>query len=260
VSVQLDALADDVFDAAAAQGMVSGRCSRKPYGLVIHNPDYPDLFFMNGIDRLVAPNWGVSELEAALRDALPHVQYLRAISRDPQTIALLGPRLAAAAFNREIRVAMVQVREPDPVSSPKLAIAAVDTPERWKDFETSIRADTAEHGWSEAMTAQMIALYRWRSTNAPQNLFVAYHGGRVAGHVGLYQHGASAYFHALYTIPSARRRGIGSAVTVAMSTEARSLGCERLILQCVKDSNLPLFYERLGFRTVGEQCIWTRPS
>jgi GNAT superfamily N-acetyltransferase len=259
VAVQLDALADDVFDAAAAQSFLSGQSSRRSYGLVIRNPDYPDLFFMNGIDRLVAPRWGVSELEAALREALPGIQNLRATSRDPQTIAMLRPRLAAAGYNSEIRVAMVQVRERDALRSTKISIAAVESSDRWKDFESSIRADTAEHEWSEAMTLQMIALQRWRAAHSAHHFFLAYDGDGPVAHVGLYQHGSNAYFHALYTLPSARRRGIGSALTVAMGGQARAMGSARLVLQCIKDTTLPAFYERLGFRTVGEQCLWTRP-
>jgi GNAT superfamily N-acetyltransferase len=259
VSVHLEALADEVFDAAAAQSFMSGQSSRRSYGVVIRNPDYPDLFFMNGIDRLVAPRWGASELEAALREPLPGIQNLRATSRDPQTIAMLGPRLAAAGYDSEIRVAMVQVREAHTRRSTKISIAAVETSDRWKDFETSIRADSAEHEWSDAMTLQMIALHRWRAAHSAHHFFLAYDGDRPVAHVGLYQHGSNAYFHALYTLPSARRSGIGSALTVAMAEQARAMGSERLVLQCIKDTALPAFYERLGFRTVGEQCIWTRP-
>ena len=47
---------------------------------------------------------------------------------------------------------------------------------------------------------------------------------------------------------------------LAMSAEARNVGCERLTLQCTRDSFLPAYYERLGFRAVGEKQIWTRPA
>lgn len=215
---------------------------------------------MNGIEGLKAPTWSVSELETALHDALPGVLNLRANCRDPETIAMLGPRLDVARYKREVRVAMVQVRDPDPLPFPKLAVVEVESAQHWEDFEELVRTDTAEHEWSEAMTTQMITLYRWRAANSPQHLFLAYDGGRAVAHVGLYQHGANAYFHALYTLPTARRRGLGSALTVAMSGQARAMGSERLILQCIKDSTLPAFYERLGFRIVGEQYMWTRPS
>jgi GNAT superfamily N-acetyltransferase len=260
VAVQLDALADDVFAAAAAQTMGSGQSRREPFGVVIRNPDYPDLFFMNGIDGLKAPSWSVSELETTLREALPGVLNLIMTSRDPETIAGLGPRLDAAGYRREVLVAMVQVRDPDPLPCLKLAVAEVESSQHWQDFEELVRTDTAERGRSEAMTTQRIALYRWRAANAPQHLFIAYDDGDAVARVGFYQHGANAYVHAMYTHPAARRRGIGSALTVAMSERARAIGSERLTLQCTKGTNLPAFYERLGFRIVGEQSMWTRPS
>jgi GNAT superfamily N-acetyltransferase len=260
VSVQLDALADQVFDAAAAQTRISGESIRLPYGEAIRSPQYPDLFFMNVVVDLVAPSWDVTELESALREALPGVRNLRATSRDPHTIRALGPRLAAAGFQADVRLAMLQVREPNPSRSPKLVVAEVEAPQHWRAFETLTRADAAEQGWSAAMTAQIIALYHWRAGNAPQRLFLAYDGGGAVANVGLFQHGTTAYLHALFTHPSVRRRGVGSALTIAMSEQARAMGCERLTLQCTKDSDLPAFYERLGFRTVGEQQIWWKTT
>lgn len=260
MSVQLDALADLVFDAAAAQSRIGGKAIRQPYGVVLNSPNSPDLVFANGIVDLVAPAWGVTDLESALRETLPGVHNLRVTSRDPRTIAALGPRIAAAGYQAEIRVAMVQVREPTLPRLPVVDVAEVETPQHWMDVETLVRADTTELGWSDAMTDQMVALYHWRASNAPQRFFVAYDASTAVGHVGLFQHGTIAYLHALVTHPSARRRGVGSALTLAMSEEARAVGCERLTLQCTKDSPLPAFYELLGFRAVGEQCIWTKPS
>ena len=110
------------------------------------------------------------------------------------------------------------------------------------------------------MRAQLIALYRWRAANTPHHYYLADDGTQTVGHVGLFQHGTNAYLHGLYTHPSARRRGAGAALTLAMSAEARTLGCQRLTLQCTRDSSLPAYYERLGFRAVGEKQIWTRPA
>jgi GNAT superfamily N-acetyltransferase len=109
------------------------------------------------------------------------------------------------------------------------------------------------------MRSQLNGLYRWRAANTPHYFYLADDGAHAVGHVGLFQHRASAYLHGLYTHPSARRKGAGAALTLAMSAQARVLGCERLTLQCTRDSFLPAYYERLGFRVVGEKQIWTRP-
>ncbi len=245
---------------------------------------------MNGIEDLVAPNWDVGDLERVVREAIPQGTAFRASSRDPATIAALNPWLIAAGYSSETRVAMVQVsipprralvagetsKSPFPLAGEPLSLGSRDFPrgqgrgggytivpvqsERdWPVFEALIHADTTEHGWTDSMTAQLIALYRWRAANTPHRHYLAADGEQTVGHVGLFQHGVTAYLHGLYTHPTARRRGAGAALTLAMSAAGRALGCERLTLQCTRDSSLPAYYERLGFRAVGEKQIWTRP-
>ena len=266
MSVQLEALADEVFGAAGAQGRAGGESVRKSFGDIVWNPTYPDLFFLNGIENLVAPDWEVADLEQAAREAIPQATTFRASSRDPATITALNPRLTAAGYTSETRVAMVQVSIP--TTSPSFVrdglgggftIVPVESEREWRALNTLIRADTQEHSWTEPMRTQLIALYRWRAANTPHHSYLADDGTRTVGHVGLFQHGATAYLHGLYTHPSARRRGAGAALTLAMSAAAGALGCDRLTLQCTRNSFLPAYYEHLGFRAVGEKQIWTRP-
>ena len=265
MSVQLEALADEVFGAAAAQGRAGGERVRKPFGEIVWNPTYPDLFFLNGIEDLVAPAWEVADLEQAVRESIPDATTFRASSRDSATIAALNPRLIAAGYSSETRVAMVDVSTPSIPSScgggqgGGYTIVPVQSEQQWRAFEALIDADTHEHSWTEPMRAQLIALYRWRAANTPHHFYLADDGTRTVGYVGLFQYGAIAYLHGLYAHPAARRRGAGAALTIALSTKARALGCDRRTLQCTRDSFLPGYYERLGFRAVGEKQIWTRP-
>jgi N-acetylglutamate synthase-like GNAT family acetyltransferase len=213
----------------------------------------------------VAPNWEAADLERVVREAIPQATTFRASSRDPETIAALNRRLITAGYSSETRVAMVQVSTPS-IPSPSgggqgggFKISPVGSEEAWAAFEGLINADTQEHGWTGPMRAQLVALYRWRVANTPHYFYLADDGARAVGHVGLFQQRSSAYLHGLYTHPSERRRGAGAALTLAMSAEARALGCERVTLQCTSDSSLPAYYERFGFRAVGEKQIWTRP-
>jgi GNAT superfamily N-acetyltransferase len=133
------------------------------------------------------------------------------------------------------------------------SILSVQRDEAWGAFEDLIRAGGAEGGWTDAMTAQLIALHRWRATNTPHRFYVAYHGNRAVAHVGLFQHRTTAYLHALFTHRDFRRRGAGAFLTQAMDGEARAAGCERVALQCLRESGLLGYFERLGFRVVGER-------
>lgn len=259
MSVQLEALADEVFGAAAAQGRAGAQSRREPFGEVVWNTSYPDLFFLNGIIDVVAPTWRASDVERVLREAMPEIRSFRAYIRDPKTIATLGASLTASGYHHEIRVAMMQSFTPVGArEGPPHWILPVDSDERWAAFEESVRTDTTEHEWLPAMTEQLVALYRWRAANTPTKFFVAMEGELPAGHVALFQHGATAYLHALFTRSGQRRHGVGSALTLAMHDEMRAMGAERLTLQCTDDGYLPNFYHRLGFRRVGEQQIWSK--
>jgi GNAT superfamily N-acetyltransferase len=192
VSVQLQALADEVFDAEAA------------------------------ID-LVVPS-------------------------DLRTIAAPGDTL----------VAMVQAfsASPSPPGAGQgdgFSLFPARDEQRWLAFKELICADSEEQGRTEQALAELIALYRWRATNTPQHFYLAYHGERAVAHIGLFQHRTTAYLHALFTHPDSRRRGAGSFLTRAMGAEARALGCERVALLCPRDSGLPTYFERFGFRVVGER-------
>ncbi len=259
MSVHLEALADEVFTAAAAQARGDGEAIRLPFGEVRRNPAYPDLFFLNGITDLQAPDWTASELEGVIADHLAGLPRVRISSRDPATIAGLGPRLATVGYDAECRVAMVQVAPANPPGGgPEVRL--VESAADWRAFERLIEEDTREHGWTPAMTGQLVALYHWQAENQPQSWLLAGLHGDGVGYVGLYQHGTVGYLHALYTRASARRRGVGSSLVDAVGGRARTVGCERVTLQCTRDSFLPAFYQAFGFRTVGEMWIWMRSA
>jgi len=160
----------------------------------------------------------------------------------------------------ETRVAMVQVLTPEidtAMPSPLVgegqgggfSITPVRDEEGWKAFESLIHAAPAEQG----RAVEMIAQYRWRAANTPHRFYLAHHQGRAVAHVGLFQHRTIAYLHALFTHPEYRRRGAGSFLTLAMDSEARSVGCNRVVLQCPRGSGSPAYFERLGFRVAGER-------
>ena len=44
-----------------------------------------------------------------------------------------------------------------------------------------------------------------------------------------------------------------------MSVQLRALA-ERVVPRCTRESLLPAYFARLGFRAVGEQQIWTNPE
>jgi GNAT superfamily N-acetyltransferase len=259
VTVQLDALADESFAAAAAQARGAALVVRLPFGEVRHSTAYPELVFLNGIADLRAPSWSVADLERALAENIPANTKVRVSSRDADTIAQLGPRLMQAGYQAECRVAMVEVEPAGRPLDPQTGVRLVETPEDWQAFAALIRDDAAEHEWTEGMRDQLTRLYREARGEPVQSWFLARVSGDALAYVGLYQHGTVGYLHALFTRPTARRKGVGSSLIQEAAERARGIGCGRLTLQCARDSFLPGFYHGLGFRAVGEMWVWNKP-
>ncbi|MFF9018436.1 GNAT family N-acetyltransferase [Streptomyces sp. NPDC014870] len=66
--------------------------------------------------------------------------------------------------------------------------------------------------------------------------------------------GAVAEVVGVGTLPAARRRGLGLAVTAALVADARARGVETVFLSAT-DESVARLYGRLGFRTVGTALI-----
>jgi GNAT superfamily N-acetyltransferase len=87
--------------------------------------------------------------------------------------------------------------------------------------------------------------------------YLAVLGGSFAGTGTLFLAPRSAGLYFVFTLPSARRRGVGRAITSTMLADARSLGARRAVLSA-SPMGRPLYAE-LGFRpccTV-EVYVWS---
>lgn len=76
---------------------------------------------------------------------------------------------------------------------------------------------------------------------------------------GGYQHaGGVAELVGIATLPAARRRGLGAAVTAALASEAHARGLGTVFLSA-QDEQVAAVYERVGFRRVGTAGIAAPP-
>lgn len=85
-------------------------------------------------------------------------------------------------------------------------------------------------------------------------MFLADLDDRPAAAAGTWMVGADAAIGWVATVPLARRRGLGGAVTARAVAHAFDKGAELAVLQA-SPSGRPV-YERLGFTTVGTDRIW----
>ena len=97
---------------------------------------------------------------------------------------------------------------------------------------------------------------RAKSDNRPpqQRHFGAWLDGKVVGHSVLHLTTGALGVAGLYSVgvvPSARRRGIGAAVTLAACEHARAVGCHWATLNAATH-----IYDRLGFVSLGWGQTW----
>lgn len=256
MSVQLEALADEVFEAAGAANQAIADVVRHPFGVLLRTPRFPDVFFLNGLKDLRAPQWRRAEVEAVLHRELPWASHDRVATRDPRTRAGLEAELLAAAYRAEHKTAMLQLDVPPVMASPGLQIVPVVSAGQWEAFDAQVRDDWAS--WPAATVSQVQEVFHAFARVLPDRFYLAVADGRPLGRVGLLAYRRMGYIHGLATVPDARRRGIGTALLRQMETEAKAAGCDRLCLLCDSNSWLPGYYARFGYVIVGEEYTWSK--
>jgi ribosomal protein S18 acetylase RimI-like enzyme len=182
----------------------------------------------------------------------------------------LGDRLMARGFlsmegaQQELAKGIVQTEAGAPVMVMSLAdadpsllarvprgfrIEPVDTAERLADFKT-VFVDTyqipewAGQGWVEATTAFGVG-------NSPWRMFVGYLDGQPVATNMLVIGGGVASVYAVATIPQARGKGIGAAITLKPLLDARDEGQTHAVLFS-SEQGYPV-YRRLGFIDTGRR-------
>jgi ribosomal protein S18 acetylase RimI-like enzyme len=87
-------------------------------------------------------------------------------------------------------------------------------------------------------------------------LLLATLDGEPAGSAGVHLDHGAAGIMGVATLPAARRRGIGTALTVGCLAHAAEEGCDLAWLQ--SEPAARTIYERLGFEVVSDWVVWTR--
>ena len=111
---------------------------------------------------------------------------------------------------------------------------------------------------SEATVDQLIEWDRMLGRVAGDRWFVAEADGRPASCCRLLARDGTGQIEDVGTLPGARERGLGRAVTLAAAQASVAEGNELTYLGALADDWPRLMYERLGFEEIGETLGFRR--
>ncbi|MET9627587.1 GNAT family N-acetyltransferase [Lentzea sp. NPDC006480] len=163
---------------------------------------------------------------------------------------------AAVAAGLEVLQAPLMVLDPDELPAPHPHVRVLDT----RPVEVSVVAQLAfsSPGTSpgEVGTAERDAELRNATPIATRHRHaVADLPGEGVLAVGTAQRaGGVVEIAGIGTLPAARRRGLGGAVTAELARDALQRGAE-LVFLSAGSLDIARVYERVGFRRVGTACI-----
>ena len=167
----------------------------------------------------------------------------------------LGRTARRRGLERDTWVTPQMVLQPVPeLPSPGLGVtigAVSDVP-----LLAAYRAIFVEDGMSEGVAHRLFA--DSFAADPDVQLVIAYLDGRPVGTSLAIRSGHVAGVYAVGTVPSARRRGVGTAVTWAAVDGARSWGCEAIVLQS-SEMGFPM-YLAMGFSTVVRYVTYRTPQ
>jgi GNAT superfamily N-acetyltransferase len=123
-------------------------------------------------------------------------------------------------------------------------------------MDDHIRTAAIGFGMPEEMIRVVMGPADWQRPNV--TVYVGYSGGEpVTTGLGL-RTGRTIGVYNIATVESARRRGLGAAMTARVARDGRAAGCDVAILQASDMGRAT--YERLGYRTVVEYDGFVEPG
>ena len=234
-----------------------------PYCGIVAAPQRPDVWDSNHADEVVAQTDAEADVVfAAMDQHLSHTRW-RVIHTDCFTPDAFLARLAFDDF-RECFVTIQMALRGDLTQrgAPVQLRPVVDD----ADWEVLLRLVLANHaeGRSSAdlklppeFSKQMVATYRAKTGSYHFEVVIedgapiAY-GGHAAAPNGV------GMIEDLFTLPSARRRGVATGMIAALVDRLRAKGSRTIFLGALAAEQPKRLYARLGFRPVTLASAWVR--
>ena len=256
-------LARTIAEAYRWQRRLGATLIEERYCYIVSSPPCPEVWDLNHADKVTA----ATELEteavfAAMDHCLAHTPW-RVVHADCFTPDAFLARLALEGFCERPPTIQMALRGELTDRGARVDLHPVQTDADWQALLGLLVANHGEGSASgnldlpPGFSADMLSGFR---AKGPQyQFYLAMSDGAPAayGACAKAPNGAGM-IEDLFTLPSARRRGIATGMIAAFADQLRASGCQPVFLGALANDKPKRLYARLGFRPITLARAWVR--
>lgn len=228
---------------------------------IVANPAYPLVWDANHADTVTAEtDLDIASVFAAMDARLGHTPW-RVVHTDCFTPDAFLGRLALDGFQEQpVTIQMVLQGELSDRGAMVEIRPVVDDTD-WVAMHRLVALDhaegrrTANLDLTPEFTTSVVTGYRSKTAHYHFNLVIQ-DGEPVAYGAHAIAPNGVGMIEDLFTLPTARRRGVATAMIAAFSDRLRASGCRTIFLGALASEHPKHLYARLGFRPVGLARAW----
>ena len=236
-----------------------------PHCHIVANPAHPDVWDANHADRITARTEDeIEAVFAAMDHHLAHTPW-RVAHTDGFTPDPFLARLAFEGFEERPVILQMALQGDLTDRGAKIAPRPVVSDADWDLLQHLVILDQAEGrktgdlDLSQTFAASWVAANRAKGADYPYSL-VLRDGTAVAYGACAAAPNGVGMIDDLFTLPSARRTGIATALIAACVDRLRAAGCRTIFLGALATERPRRLYARLGFQPVGLARSWVRDT
>jgi GNAT superfamily N-acetyltransferase len=230
---------------------------------IVANPDFPEVWEANHADEVTAKT--ETEIEAVFAAMETHLARTkwRIIHTDGYTPDGFLARLALEGFEEKFVVIQMALQGDLSDRGGRIELRPVTSDGDWQALLQLVLDDHAEGRRAGGMilppgfTTELVASHRAKS--AAFHFHLAMRDGNAVA-FGAYAVAANGVglIDELFTLPSARRQGVATAIIAEFTDRLRARGCNIVFLGALVNETAKNLYAKLGFRPVGLARTWVK--
>jgi GNAT superfamily N-acetyltransferase len=252
-----------IAEAYRWQRRLGHRVIELPHCAIVADQTKPDLWDANHADNVTAESDAeIDAVLAAMDEHLAHSEW-RVVHTDDFTPDRFLARLAYLGFEERPVVVQMTCDQLKPTGGAPVDLVEISDDTGWAALTGLVRADVTEGkrtgglDLDDDFVDDMVASYR---AKAPAYRFhlALLDGQPVAYGAMIVAPNGMGMIEDLFTLQSARRRGIASTMIAHFDRKLRAAGCTGVFLGAVAEEEAKSLYFNLGFRPAMLSRCWVR--